>query len=134
MPTLVSLQKLTVPESAQGSDLFRGKEQTFAEESHEGNVLRSTRVQDSKGAWKLIHANAGNPRGLAERELYKVDVDKKELDNLASKEQAALAQRERELDEASKLARTGALKARDVDLSMDQAAQDRLKALGYANE
>jgi arylsulfatase A-like enzyme/uncharacterized membrane protein YbhN (UPF0104 family) len=134
MPTLLALQSLPIPDSVQGSDLFRGKDQTFAEESHEGNVLRSTRVRDAGGAWKLIAANPGNPRGLAERELYRVDRDPKERDQLAQKEREALAKRERELEEAATQARTGALKAREVDLSMDQSAQDRLKALGYANE
>ena len=43
MPTLLSLQKLAIPESVQGIDAFRGKQQTFAEESHEGNVLSAVR-------------------------------------------------------------------------------------------
>ncbi len=134
VPTLLGLQKLAVPESVQGVDLFRGKEQTFAEESHEGNVLRSTRVHEGGADWKLIHANADNPRGLKERELYRVDRDPGERDELAAKEEAALAKRESELERASSQARTGALKAREVDVSMDEAARERLKALGYANE
>ncbi|HVZ36364.1 MAG TPA: sulfatase-like hydrolase/transferase, partial [Polyangiaceae bacterium] len=95
VPTLVGLQKLTVPESVQGVDLFRGKEQTFAEESHEGNVLKSTRVQEGGAEWKMIRANAGNPRGLKEHELYRLDRDPTERDDLAAKEQAALAPRRR---------------------------------------
>jgi arylsulfatase A-like enzyme/uncharacterized membrane protein YbhN (UPF0104 family) len=134
MPTLLALHELPVPESVQGVDLFRGKDQTFAEESHEGNVLRSTRVRETSGALKLIEANGGNPRGLAERELYRVDRDPKELENLASKDKPALTRSEQALEEAQKQARTGALKAREVDLSMDEAAAERLKALGYANE
>jgi arylsulfatase A-like enzyme len=134
MPTLLSLQKLTIPEHVQGIDAFRGKQQTFAEESHEGNVLKATRVSEGGHAWKLIGANADNPRGLKERELYRIDVDPKELENLAGKDQPALARREAELETASTQARTGALKAREVDISMDQAAQERLKNLGYAGE
>jgi arylsulfatase A-like enzyme/uncharacterized membrane protein YbhN (UPF0104 family) len=134
LPTLLSLAKLPIPSAVQGSDLFRGKPQTFAEESHEGNVLRTTRVQAGGQAWKVISANAGNPRGLKERELYRVDMDPGEQKDLSTKDEAALASREAELTSASDQARTGALKAREVDVSMDQAAQERLKALGYANE
>jgi arylsulfatase A-like enzyme/uncharacterized membrane protein YbhN (UPF0104 family) len=134
MPTLLSLAKLPIPSAVQGSDLFRGKPQTFAEESHEGNVLRTTRVQAGGQAWKVISANAGNPRGLKERELYRVDVDPGEQNELSAKDGRSLASREAELTSASDQARTGALKAREVNVSMDQAAQERLKALGYANE
>jgi arylsulfatase A-like enzyme/uncharacterized membrane protein YbhN (UPF0104 family) len=134
VPTLLSLAKLKVPEAVQGVDLFRGKQQTFAEESHEGNVLKSTRVSEGGQMWKVISANAGNPRGLKERELYRIDRDASERDDLSAKQAEALARREAELESASKQARTGALKARVVDVSMDQAAQERLKALGYANE
>jgi arylsulfatase A-like enzyme/uncharacterized membrane protein YbhN (UPF0104 family) len=134
MPTLLALQKLSIPAAVQGVDLFRGKEQTFAEESHEGNVLRSTRVHDGTGAWKVITANPDNPRGLKPRELYRVDRDPREQDDLAARDQPALAKRETELDNAGKQAQTGALKAREVDISMDKAAQERLKALGYAND
>lgn len=134
MPTLLSLQKLPIPESVQGIDAFRGKQQTFAEESHEGNVLKATRVSEGGQTWKLIGANAGNPRGLKERELYRIDADPKELEDLSGKDRQALARREAELETASTQARTGALKAREVDISMDQAAQERLKNLGYAGE
>ncbi|HEX5661731.1 MAG TPA: sulfatase-like hydrolase/transferase [Polyangiales bacterium] len=134
MPTLLTLAKLPIPSAVQGSDLFRGKPQTFAEESHEGNVLRTTRVQAGGQAWKVISANAGNPRGLKERELYRVDVDPGEHNELSGKDGASLASREQELTSASDQARTGALKAREVNVNMDQAAQERLKALGYANE
>ncbi len=134
MPTLLARAKLAIPSAVQGSDLFRGKPQTFAEESHEGNVLRTTRVQAGGQAWKVISANAGNPRGLKERELYRVDADPGEHNDLSAKDGASLASREAELTSASDQARSGALKARNVDVSMDQAAQERLKALGYANE
>jgi arylsulfatase A-like enzyme len=134
MPTLLGLSKLKIPAGVQGVDLFRGKLQTFAEESHEGNVLKSTRVSEAGQEWKVISANAGNPRGLKERELFRIDSDPQERVDLSDKEQPVLARREHDLETASQTARTGALKAREVDVSMDQAAQERLKALGYANE
>ncbi len=134
MPTLLALKQLQIPDAVQGVDLFRGKEQTFAEESHEGNVLSSVRTRQADAAVKLITANPGNPRGLAERELYKIESDPGETRNVASSEAALLSRTEEELESVSAQARTGALKAREVDLAMDEAAQERLKALGYANE
>ncbi len=134
MPTLLSLQGVPIPEGVQGIDLFRGKAQTFAEESHEGNVLRSSRIQHQGGALKLTQANPGNPRGLKERELYRVDIDPGEQKDLATADENGLAVSQRELEQATTQAKTGALKAREVDLGMDKAAQDRLKALGYAGE
>lgn len=134
MPTLLSLQKLEVPAAVQGVDLFRGKDQTFAEESHDGNVLKSLRTLESGSAVKLIHANEGNPRGLAARELYRLDNDPVEAKNLAKDELSLLVQSEAELKLVETQAQSGALKARDVDLAMDKAAQERLKALGYAGE
>ncbi len=134
MPTLLTLAGATIPEAVQGIDLFRGKEQTFAEESHEGNVLRSTRIRRYGAELKLIEANRNNPRGLREKELYRTDIDPGEQRDLSGVDGDALAASEKALDEASTQARTGALKALEVDLNMDQAAQDRLKALGYAGD
>jgi arylsulfatase A-like enzyme len=132
MPSLLKLQGLEVSKAVQGIDLFRGKEQTFAEESHEGNVLSSVRLERDGAKLKLIKANAGNPRGLAERELYRVDTDAGERDDLAPRDPAALSAAQQTLDAASKQAQVGALKAKEVDLAVDQAAEERLKALGYA--
>jgi arylsulfatase A-like enzyme/uncharacterized membrane protein YbhN (UPF0104 family) len=134
MPTLLTLKQLPVPKEVQGVDLLRGKEQTFAEESHEGNVLKSLRLRDHGAALKLIRANPGNPRGLAEQELYRVDTDAREQENIAATQTAQREKSESELKSAEEQAKTGALKAREVDLAMDKTAEDRLKALGYANE
>jgi arylsulfatase A-like enzyme/uncharacterized membrane protein YbhN (UPF0104 family) len=134
MPSLLALARLPVPPAVQGIDLFRGKEQTFAEESHEGNVLKSLRLREQGAALKLITANEGNPRGLKPRELYRVDSDVREQKDLASEQPSELAKSEHELSEVEKQAKVGALKAREVDLAMDKAAAERLKALGYAQE
>jgi arylsulfatase A-like enzyme/uncharacterized membrane protein YbhN (UPF0104 family) len=134
MPTLLTRQRLPVPEAVQGIDLFRGKEQTFAEESHEGNVLKALRMRDNGTTLKLIRANAGNPRGLAPEELYRVDQDPHEKDDLMAKASTELKRAEGELSQVEEKAKSGALKAREVDLAMDKTAEDRLKALGYAGE
>jgi arylsulfatase A-like enzyme/uncharacterized membrane protein YbhN (UPF0104 family) len=134
MPTLLAQQQLTVPAEVQGVDLFRGKDQTFAEESHDGNVLRALRTRDQGTALKLILANPQNPRGLKERELYAIEADPREQKDLAAESAPALARTGEELEAVNKQARTGALKAREVDVSMDKTAEERLKALGYAGE
>jgi arylsulfatase A-like enzyme len=134
MPTLLVRHGLTVPGAVQGIDLFRGKEQTFAEESHEGNVLKALRMRDDGGALKLIRANAGNPRGLRPEELYRIDADPGERDDVAPRAPEPLARSQGELSQVEEKAKTGALKAREVDLAMDKTAEERLKALGYANE
>jgi hypothetical protein len=134
MPTLLTRHNVPVPEAVQGIDLFRGKEQTFAEESHEGNVLKALRLRENGAALKLIRTNPGNPRGLGEEELYRVDRDQHEKEDLAPKAGAELKHAEGELAQVEEKAKSGALKAREVDLAMDKTAEDRLKALGYAGE
>jgi arylsulfatase A-like enzyme len=134
MPTLLGLHGVEIPEGVQGVDLFLGKPQTFAEESHEGNVLSSVRLLRDGEALKLIEANPENPRGLKPQELYRIGRDAKEQHELSQAEPAALEMATKELESVAKQAQSGALKANEVDLSMDEAAQERLKALGYANE
>jgi arylsulfatase A-like enzyme len=134
MPTLLERAQLAVPKEVQGLNLFRGKDQTFAEESHDGNVLRSLRTRGAGTAMKLIVANPENPRGLKARELYAVESDPGERTNLAEAQAEALTRTGAELESVSQQAKTSALKAREVDLSMDKTAEERLKALGYAGE
>jgi arylsulfatase A-like enzyme len=134
MPSLLGLHKLTPPAAAQGVDLFRGKDQTFAEESHDGNVLKSLRLREGHAAFKVIVANPDNPRGVKPKELYRVDVDPRELRDLSQTSPPAVSHSEDNLERVSEQVQTGALKARDVDLAMDETAQERLKALGYAGE
>ena len=59
----------------------------FAENELEGNVLQAYRGPD----WKLIQANAGNPRGLPERQLFDVTRDPREQHDLASSRPEELA-------------------------------------------
>lgn len=87
-PTLMAAAGLRIPTEFVGRDLF-GPPLTaplplFAEEELEGNVLASLRI----GSWKLITANADNPRGLAPVELYNLDQDANERRNLAANEKA----------------------------------------------
>jgi arylsulfatase A-like enzyme len=99
--------------------------QVFAEEDFEGNVLQAVRTPE----WKLMTANAGNPRGLAEVELYEVAADPQERENLA-------AARGPQVEEMRAALGRGVLEARSqegqgAETEIDSVTKDRLKALGY---
>jgi arylsulfatase A-like enzyme len=91
-PTLMVAAGLKIAREFVGRDLFGPTapepEPLFAEEELEGNVLASLRV----GPWKVITANADNPRGLQPLELYNLDQDAHERHNLALTEQARAEQ------------------------------------------
>jgi arylsulfatase A-like enzyme len=97
----------------------------LAEENFEGNVLESIRAE----GWKYIEANAGNPRGLSERELFDLAVDPGEKDNLAGKagqRQLDIAQLMRAQFKAAKELR---VEGQQTELSMEDC--ERMRALGY---
>ena len=129
MPTVLSLVKAPVPEAVQGGDLFTGTDVIFAEESHEGNVLESVRQLEGTDEHKLITANPGNPRGLKPIELYRVDLDPGEKNNLAASSPDQVRLSMKALLEQRSRARKGAVAADSVALDKDVAA--RLEALGY---
>lgn len=82
-PTLLAAAGVPVPPAMQGQPLLGdgpvGVEVVFAEEDFEGNSIRAIRRRD----WKLIQANPGNPRGLRPKELYRLEQDPWERQNLA---------------------------------------------------
>jgi arylsulfatase A-like enzyme len=85
-PTLFGVAGLSPARAFQGVDLFAGKvgEALVAEEDLEGNSIVSVR----SGQWKLLEANRDNPRGLQPVELYDLDKDPGEKNNLAAAEAA----------------------------------------------
>ncbi len=131
MPTLLSYLGLPIPAEIQGGSLFEGKHEALAEEDHQGNRLRALRVRDGTEEHKLIEANPDNPRGLAAVELYRLDTDPGEDENLAGADppraQALADRMETRLAEA----REGKREAVEVDLAESDEAKARLKALGY---
>jgi len=129
MPTLLRGAGLPVPEGVQGGDLFEGTDRLFAEESHEGNVLEAVRARHEGGELKLITANAGNPRGLPERELFLVDRDPGESNDVSDEEPALLEHAGRALEAAHVLAAEGAVEGAEVEL--DAASRRQLCELGY---
>lgn len=133
MPTLLAENGLPAASGVQGGLLTTASPQVFAEESHHENVLRSLRVLDDGEEVKLITANPDNPRGLAERELYRVGRDAGERTNLALTEPAVADRIEAELDEAEARYREGAARpADDIEMSCEEC--QRLVQLGYVSD
>ena len=132
MPTILKRAGIAVPDGVQGRDVFTGNTEVFAEESHEGNVLRSLRIHRAGAQMKLITANPGNPRGLAEREFYRIDQDPNERVNLATEEPALVEFTGKALDKHEEDASKGRASQQSVDVSSDANAAARLRALGYA--
>jgi len=129
MPSVLRLAELEVPEGVQGGDIFRGSDVVYAEESHEGNVLEAVRERRGTDEWKLITANEGNPRGLATRELYRVDLDPEETENLAESDEEMLATLEDTVEEQRAQALEGAVEAVTVELT-DEDIEQKCR-LGY---
>ncbi|HEX2679077.1 MAG TPA: sulfatase-like hydrolase/transferase, partial [Polyangiales bacterium] len=132
MPSVLKLQGVEIPKGVQGHDIFAGDSQTFAEESHEGNVLRSLRSLRGGSTVKVITANADNPRGLQPVELYKLDQDALEKVNLANDDKPLTTVMQSALDEQEKNAALGRAAQKTVDVGSDANATERLRALGYA--
>ncbi len=132
-PTLLARGGARPPAAMQGLDLagdLSARSETqrmvFAEENHEGNVLRAVRTP----RWKWLEANAGNPRGLPERELFEVSVDPAEQQNVAEREPGTLAELERHADGQQLAAEQGRVgEAEAAAISAEERAS--LCALGY---
>ena len=132
MPSLLKLAALPIPQGVQGQDLWNPHDSVFAEESHEGNVLRALRLQRAGSALKLIEANRGNPRGLAERELYQVDQDPTEQVNLVDERPELLKLSRETLAAEAAHAAEGRATQKSVEIPADSTVAERLRALGYA--
>lgn len=132
MPTLLSRFGLDIPEGVQGGSLFAGTDRVYAEESHEGNVLESVRERRGTDEWKILTANQGNPRGLRPVEVYRVDFDPAEQNDVAETEREATVGLMETLVEEGRRAREGRVEGRAVDLTGEAA--ERLQAIGYMEE
>jgi arylsulfatase A-like enzyme len=129
MPTVLKLAEVEVPEGVQGGDFFVGTDVVYAEESHEGNVLESVRHLEGTDEHKLITANQGNPRGLQPVELYRVDLDPGEQEDLAGSSPEQVRAATKALLEQRARAQQDAVAADSVALDEDVAAH--LEAIGY---
>ncbi len=136
-PTLIAQAGAKAPSTMQGVDLAADEGmltpkdvQVYSEEDHEGNVLWSLRTKD----WKLIQANPGNPRGLPDQELFRVDVDKAEKNNLSGGD---FVSKELELAEHADLQRAFAegeavAGGSDAEMTLEECRQ--LMNLGYVED
>jgi arylsulfatase A-like enzyme len=130
-PTLLARLGAPVPPAMQGDDLLASgprERVVFAEEDHEGNVLEALRTRD----WKVVRANAGNPRGLPELELFALRQDPRETQSLHAEHSGRAQRMLGELERAAKLARAEAREERVT--TIDRRECERLKALGYVED
>jgi arylsulfatase A-like enzyme/uncharacterized membrane protein YbhN (UPF0104 family) len=131
-PTLLARAGAEIPRTMQGVDLAIPYAQRpekdryhFAEEDHEGNVLRAIRTP----VWKMIEANEGNPRGLPPRELFELPADPGEKHNRYDDEPARVADLQSHLDGQQKLAESR--KVGSGSATITAAEEEALRALGY---
>ena len=134
MPTLLQEAGIAIPKGVQGQNLAHDAGNVFSEESHEGNVLRAVRTRREGAELKLIEANAKNPRGLPQRELFEVDRDPHELKNMAEELPGALSHAQNKMKQAADAAQKGRAQRATVNVANDEGAVERLRALGYAGD
>jgi hypothetical protein len=92
-------------------------------------VLESVRELRGTDEYKLISANPGNPRGLEPIELYRVDLDPRETNNLADNQTDDVVATTKTLVKQRAIANEDAVAADSVELDEDVAAH--LEAIGY---
>ncbi len=135
-PTLIARSGAAAPPTMQGLDLARdlstrtaAERLVFAEEDHEGNVLRAVRSDD----WKWIEANPGNPRGVPERELFDIVRDPGERSDLHGARPEIAAELRSHADTQQRLAETRAVRGGQT-AELSDAELQALKDLGYVQE
>jgi arylsulfatase A-like enzyme len=132
-PTLIAAVGAAAPEAmvgrvlGLGTDAAAPRDHTFAESELEGNVLQAYRT----GEWKLIQANAGNPRGLPVQQLFDVTRDRGEQHDVATSRGDAVATLAAHL--AAVQSHAVAVAVGGSETAIDSATEERLRALGYVN-
>jgi len=141
-PTILDVIGVPVPEATrsvpgmQGVSLRPGAtapraEVVFAEQDRQGNVIRAIRTR----RYKLIIANAGNPRGLPVEALFDLQADPAEQRNLVADEPATVRTLRTDLEQAIAAHRALCVaEGRAVagqSRELDAATRERLRELGY---
>jgi arylsulfatase A-like enzyme len=136
-PTLLARAGAAPPAAMQGRDLAAlpparraaPDRLVFAEEDHEGNVLRAVRTRE----WKWIEANAGNPRGLPPEQLFQLEQDPGERSDLREAHPERVAElREQAAAQELRAGQVGPGEGGPAAISESQRAA--LEALGYLGE
>jgi len=131
-PTLIAQSGAQIPDAMQGINLSvspdarpKPNRMVFAEEDHEGNVLRAIRSE----TWKYIEANPGNPRGVPARELFKIVDDPNETSNVIDENAYMASALKEEAEAQQQLAESKSVSGGKAELS--EAERKALCALGY---
>lgn len=132
-PTIIATAGIAVPKSMAGKALGLGadaaapRDHSFAESELEGNSLQAYR----SGGMKVIHANAGNPRGLPEHQLFDVGSDPGEQKDLISTQTEVANKLTADMSTVQSHAESIAVQS--TGTSIDAASEERLRALGYVH-
>ncbi len=136
-PTLISATGFEPPAAMQGIDLMSDgnsrsekDREVYSEEDHEGNVLWSLRTKKMK----LIEANADNPRGLPERQLFDIEADRNETKDLAGGSHLADEEMLAEHADLQLRAAQGEAIASSGDSEMSREQCEQLLNLGYVED
>ncbi|MFP6614861.1 MAG: sulfatase-like hydrolase/transferase, partial [Candidatus Hydrogenedentota bacterium] len=138
-PTIATIAGLDLSEQWQGKSLlsssldFENADTPYVH-SHlnfEGIELHSLRTESRK----LIHANEGNKRGYAPVELYDLDADPTEQENLAELSEAEVTLFSGKLGEMNAFILENAAEPLDMSLeNLPQSMKEELEALGYLGD
>jgi arylsulfatase A-like enzyme len=136
VPTLLAQAGAPIPAAMQGKDLAvpmaqrsDAERMAYAEEDHEGNVLRSIRTDD----WKLIEANPGNPRGLPQTELFAIEKDPKEMLNVVDQNPTVTAEMRKHAEAQRQIAASHAVQGGE-QAKLTREECEKLHVLGYVQD
>ncbi|TKJ41613.1 hypothetical protein CEE37_03340 [candidate division LCP-89 bacterium B3_LCP] len=130
-PTILKSCDVPVPAEMRGEDLFNvdpensGIIDAFAECDHGGNSIRMLRV----GPWKYIKTDPESRRKRPPEQLFNLDSDPFELNNLFDSEPEKATEMKFLLQ--AKYQQILASRESGSAVELDPATQERLRALGY---
>lgn len=129
-PLILETTGQKIPKEMQGSPAPASAfTPIFAEEDHQGNILKSIRYNHEGEERKLIEANPNNPRGLPDFELFKTAEDTQEKNNIWNPDEDRAKSSLKMLRQYEQTAQKGAATA--VTGALSGEATKQLKNLGY---